>query len=135
MRIPGMGGLGRFVLAAPVLAVAAGCAVPALDVQEGAAVVKSVERRGWDAEAEPGLFRIEFDAMRMRAIRREAGTYHSPEGMDPYTVELRFIDREASRELKAKGLCGGDATLVSPLNDGDGRSGASGIFKCRPSLF
>jgi len=135
MRMPGMGGLERFVLAAPVLAVAAGCAAPALDVQEGAAVVKSVERRGWDAEPEPGLFRIEFDATRMQSIRREARTYQSPEGMDPYTVELRFVDREATRELKAKGLCGGDAARVTALNEGDGKSGASAIFKCRPALF
>ena len=135
MRIAGMGGPGRFVLAAAVLAVAAGCAAPALDVQVGAAVVKSVERRGWDAEAEPGLFRIEFDATRMQSIRREAGIDQAPEGIDPYTTELRAIDREASRELKAKGLCSGDAVRVTALHEGDGRSGASAIFKCRPALF
>lgn len=135
MRIAGMGGLGRFVLAAPVLAVAAGCAAPAPDVLVGAAVVKSVERRGWDAEAEPGLFRIEFDATRMQAIRREAGVDQAPEGIDPYTTELRAIDREASRELKAKGLCSGDAVRVTALHEGDGRSGASAIFKCRPALL
>ena len=92
-----MGGLGRFVLAAPVLAVAAGCAAPALDVREGTAVVRSVERRGWDADTEQGLFRIEFDAVRMQAIRREAGVDQAPEGIDPYTTQLRSIDREADR--------------------------------------
>jgi hypothetical protein len=135
MRIPGIGGLRRFVLAVPMLAVAAGCAAPALDVQEGSATVKSVERRGWDADAETGLFRIEFDAKRMQAIRREAGVDQAPEGIDPYTTQLRAIDREASRELKAKGLCGGDAVRVTALHEGDGRSGASAIFKCRPALF
>ena len=135
MKIAGMGGLRRFVLAAPVLAFAAGCAAPALDVQVGAAVVKSVERRGWDADTEQGLFRIEFDAVRMQAIRREAGVDQAPEGIDPYTTQLRSIDREASRELKAKGLCSGDAVRVTALHEGDGRSGASAIFKCRPALF
>jgi hypothetical protein len=135
MKIQGVGGLGRFVLAAPVLAVAAGCAAPALDVREGAAVVKSVERRGWDAGEEQGLFRIEFDAKRMQSIRREAGVDQAPEGIDPYTTELRAIDREASRELKAKGLCSGDAVRVTALHEGDGQSGASAIFKCRPALF
>jgi len=135
MRIPGMGRLGRGFLAAPALAVAAGCAAPALDVQEGTAVVRSVERRGWETDKEAGLFRIEFDAKRMQAIRREAGVDQAPEGIDPYTTQLRSIDREASRELKAKGLCSGDAVRVSALHEGDGKAGASAIFKCRPSLF
>ena len=125
----------RLLGLAPALALAAGCAMPVLDAPEGTAVVRSVERRGWDQEEEPGLYRITFDATRMLAIRRTAGVEQAPEGLDPYTTQLRVVDREASRELRAKGLCGGDAVRVSALLEGDGQSGASAIFKCRPALF
>jgi hypothetical protein len=135
MRNRGMEGLGRSVIAAAGLAVAAGCAMPVPDVLEGTTIVKSVERRGWDREEEPGLFRIEFDAKRMQAIRREAGTAQAPEGADPHDTEQQAVEREASRELRAKGLCSGDAVRVSALHEGDGKSGASAIFKCRPTLF
>jgi hypothetical protein len=118
-----------------MLSVIAGCAAPALDAREGSVVVTKVGSRTWDSLPEQGLFRIDFDATRMQQIRREAATTQAPESVESYTVEFRLLDREAERELKARGLCTGSARLASALAEGDGTSSASGVFKCSPPAF
>jgi hypothetical protein len=135
MKTGKMSGPGRFALAASVVIVVAGCAAPAPAEREGTVAVKKVEQRSWDSSPEPGLYRLEFDAARMQQIRREAASVQALEGVGPYTAEIRLLDWEAERELKARGLCNGSARLTSVLTEGDGRSSASGMFKCSPPVF
>ena len=133
MNARGLGGAGRFVLAAAMLA--GGCAMPGPGARDGTVVVTKIERLNWDTLPEPGLFRITFDEARMLQVRRDAAGSQAPEGIDPNTTALRLLDLEAERELKARNLCNGGAKLVSPLAEGEGSSSASGIFKCRPPVF
>jgi hypothetical protein len=134
MKFRGVCGGVRLVLAASVAAVIGACALPTPAAREGTVVVRKVEQRSWDSSPEPGLYRIDFDAMRMQQIRRDAAT-QAPEAVEPYTVEMRLLEREAESELKARGLCNGSVRLASVLAEGDGRTSASGIFKCSPPVF
>jgi hypothetical protein len=111
----------------------AACALPAPAPRDGSVDVRRVERAVWNAEPEPGLFRIAFDAARMAEVRRHAETLRAPEGMDGATVLVWALELEAERELAARGLCDGSAKLVGALDTVGG--GASGIFKCRPPVF
>jgi hypothetical protein len=94
-----------------------------------------MERPAWNAPAEPGLFRITFDARRVAEIRRQASTSQAPEGLEAYTSEMWLVESEAEKEMRARGLCSGSAKLVTYIDPGDGRSGFSAIFKCRPPIF
>jgi hypothetical protein len=125
----------RLLLAAAVVALAAGCGGQQSVVPDEGVAVARMERPVFNAPTEPGLFRITFDARRAGEIRREAANFQAPEGMDPYASQRWLLDREAAKELHARGLCNGSVNLVSIIDEGDGKSGFSAIFKCRPSLF
>jgi len=127
--------LGRLVLAASVGAIVAGCAAPVPVAGGEGVVVARMERPAWNAPPEPGLFRITFDARRAGEIRREAATSQAPEGVDAYTGEGWILEREAGNELRTRGFCNGTAKLVTYLDEGDGRSAISALFKCRASIF
>lgn len=126
----------EIVLAAAVLA--AGCAtvLPAPAPVPGVARIVPVERRGWNAPVEPNLYRVEFDAVRVREIAREAArlSRHRFEGDLP-TAEVAAMELDAERELRARGKCDGGARLVSPASLGDSPAGVSAIFKCIPPVF
>jgi hypothetical protein len=127
--------LGRLVLAASLAAVGAGCgARPPVAGGEGVEIVR-MESPAWNAPREPGLFRITFDARRTAEIRRDTANTLPSEGINAYTGERYVLDREADRELKARGLCSGSATFVAYIDEGDGKSGIIAIFKCRPPAF
>lgn len=136
MNFKGTGAAGRFLAGVAVAAAVAGCAAPPERQLEGTVTVVKVDRRAWNAPAENGLFRLTFDAPRYLAIRREALNLGTPVGNESvHDTERWLLEREAERELRSRGLCDGAALLAGALDAGDGKSGASGIFKCRPPVF
>lgn len=123
-------------LAAAVLAAGCSSLVPAPAPVPGEARVVPAERRGWNAAVEPNLYRVEFDAVRVREIAREAArlSRHRFEGDLP-TAEAVAMELDAERELRARGKCDGGARLVSPVSLSDSPAGVSAIFKCIPPVF
>lgn len=129
-RVAGRGGR----LAATALAMAlAACAGAPPAPREGAVRVAPVERASWDAAPEAGLYRLEFDAALSGEIRRRAAATTAQEDIDYYYAEIRALEEEADRELKARHLCGGTTKLVRPPGGGEGPFVA--LVKCRPSIF
>jgi len=123
------------VLAAAAGLALAGCTgappAPSPDV-----TVKAVERAAWNAEPEPGLYRITWEAKRAQEIRARAADRMAPEGLDGVVLERWQLDDEADRELKARGLCTqGAARLVTLLEGAAPGSAIGGVFKCRPTVF
>lgn len=121
--------------AAQVALLAAGCAGQQPATAGAGVTVVPIERAAWDREPEPGLFRITFDAERAQAIRRAAGRGGTLQDVGAYNAENWAIEDEADRELRARGLCSGNARLLRLLEDGGAQSAMSGIFKCRQSVF
>jgi hypothetical protein len=124
------------VLAAAALATGCAMVAPAPAPVPGEARVVPVERRGWNAPEEPNLHRVEFDAVRVREIARNAATLARDrfEGDLP-VAEVTAMELDAERELRARGKCDGGARLVSPASLRDGPAGVSAIFKCIPPVF
>lgn len=135
MRHRNASGMGRMALALACAAAIGGCGMPGPLAREGSVTVTKVDRVIWNAEPEPALYRITFDAQRMLQIRRESQTMRAPVTPDPYAAEGWLLEREAEHELRSRRLCDGNVRLAGVLDEGDGKSGASGIFKCAPSLF
>ncbi|HEX4942794.1 MAG TPA: hypothetical protein VFV55_00470 [Usitatibacteraceae bacterium] len=129
LRIPAVAFAASLALAIP------GCAGPAPQAREGAVTVSKVERVRWDLPPEPGIFRVRFDAAIAGEIRQQAERVAGSSDMDYYYAEIRVIEQEAGRELKARGLCPGSAKLVSPVESGDGKSGIGALFRCQVPLF
>ncbi|MBK6981657.1 MAG: hypothetical protein IPH30_09315 [Betaproteobacteria bacterium] len=123
-------------LAALALAIAvAGCAFAPAAPREGAVRVTPIERARWDLPPEPGLFRVAFDAAVSAEIRRRTVATVAAEDIDIHYAEIRVLENEADRELKARGLCSGTTAFLGPLVGGDGQGAMSAIFKCRPTIF
>ncbi|MGE0356616.1 MAG: hypothetical protein AB7P08_06835 [Burkholderiales bacterium] len=134
MRKAGQAGLPGGKLAATALAMAlAACAASSPAPREGAVRVAPVERSSWDAPPEPGLYRLAFDAALSGGIRRRAAATTAQEDIDYYYAEIRVLEEEADRELKARHLCGGTTKLVRPPGGGEGPFVV--LVKCRPSVF
>jgi hypothetical protein len=115
-------------------AVAAACGTIQPQAPEGTVTIVRVERAAWNAEPEPGLFRVSFDERRARQVLARAGYAQAPEGVDVSFSERQGIEEEAGRELREKGLCATSAQLIAPVE----RAAAGGItalFKCRTVIF
>ncbi len=125
--------------AAFALLAAAGCAsleLPAPPAPPGHVTVTAVERRAWDSPEEQGLYRVEFDATRARAIARQAAILASTRyDGDMQNAEFAALEDDAGRELRARGKCSGLARLAVPVELGDGSAPVRAIFKCSPALF
>lgn len=122
-------------LAATAALAAAGCAWTVPPAREGAVTVKQVERVRWDLPPEPGLFRVRFDKTVAAQIRRRAEDLMASFDVDYFNAEMRALEHEAERELKARGLCRGSVSLLESVEGGDGQSGIGAVFKCRPPVF
>jgi hypothetical protein len=125
----------RPLAAALVAVLAAACAAPAPPVAGNDVTVIPVERAGYDRPPEQGLFRISFEAERVQRIRRESEAVVVPAGVDTYRAELWVFEREAEKELKARGLCSGNVNILTVYEEGGNSSRVSGLFKCRGPLF
>jgi hypothetical protein len=128
----------RINLGLAVAALAAGCATlgPEPAPTPGEARIFPVERRSWNAAEEPNLYRLEFDAVRVREISRQAARLSTDrfEG-DLRAAEVAAMELDAERELRARGRCDGGARLASPASLHDGPAGVSAIFKCIQPVF
>ncbi len=133
MRTLDTGAAGR-ALAVVIAVAAAACGGLPRQAPAGTATVAKVERTAWNAQPEPGLFRVTFDEERTAQILARAGNQQAPEGLDRYFTDLEGIEDEASRELREKGLCGSSVKLATPVERSAGR-GITAIFKCRPTAF
>ncbi|MCM2326368.1 MAG: hypothetical protein NDI88_00615 [Lysobacter sp.] len=124
------------VLAAAALATGCAALVPAPAPVPGEVRIVPAERRGWNTAVEANLYRVEFDAVRVREIARNAATLARDrfEGDLP-TAEVTAMELDAERELRARGKCDGGARLVSPASLRDSPAGVSAIFKCVPPVF
>jgi hypothetical protein len=122
--------------AAILVALAGGCAAPKPAAIPEGATVRPVERAGWNAQPEPGLYRITWDAQRTREIRSRAELTYPTQDYNPYFAERLQLDAEGERELKARGLCAeGAVVLHSVLDAGESSGVLSAVFKCRPTVF
>lgn len=133
MRNLDAGAAGRALAVAIAVAVAACGGLPR-QAPAGTATVAKVERTAWNAQPEPGLFRVTFDEERTTQIMARAGYHQAPEGLDRYFTELDGIEDEASREVREKGLCASSVKLATPVERTASR-GITAIFKCRPTAF
>ena len=123
------------VLAAIAAGAIAGCAGTVPQAREGAVSVAKVERAGWDQPPQPGLFRVRFDAVLAREIRRQAAQMASAQAMDYWHAEILVLEEQADHELRARGLCSGAVKLASGVEGSDGQSGMEGLFRCGVSLI
>jgi F0F1-type ATP synthase membrane subunit c/vacuolar-type H+-ATPase subunit K len=128
-----LGATRRLVLLAAALA--AGCAGLPQGEMEGKVDVAAIERVAWNTPEEPGLFRVRFDAARSQAIRRRVEDMVHAQDVDFYTAEVRVLEDDALRELKARHLCGGNIKLVTYLDGRNGPGGMGAVFRCFQSLF
>lgn len=131
MKTTKAGALGALALAAAI----GGCATPESAPREGAVSVTRVERLRWDLPPEPNLYRVRFDAELSLEMRREAERMSPAAFMDYMHAEIRVMEREAERELKARRLCASNVRIVLPLDPSDGRPELSAVFRCAVSLF
>lgn len=119
-------------------ALVAGCATlaPEPAPTPGEARIVPVERRSWNAPEEPNLYRLEFDAVRVREIARQAARLAREryEG-DLAAAEVAAMELDAERELRARGRCDGGARLASPASLHDGPAGVAAVFKCVQPVF
>lgn len=125
---------GRLAALAMIVAVA-GCAASPAAPREGTVRVTPIERARWDLPPEAGLFRVSFDAELSAELRRRTVATVSAEDIDTHYAEIRVLEGEADRELKARGLCSGTTAYLGPLDGGSGEGAMSAIFKCRPTIF
>lgn len=128
----------RICLGLAAAALAAGCATlaPEPAPTPGEARIVPVDRRGWNAPEEPNLYRVEFDAVRVREIARQAARLAREryEG-DLRAAEVAAMELDAERELRARGKCDGGARLASPASLPEVPAGVSAIFKCVQPVF
>lgn len=123
------------VLAAWAAGATGGCATTVPPSREAAVSIRKVERIRWDLPPEPGLYRVSFDAQLSLEIRRQAEAQASTGSVDGYHAEIRVMEGEAERELRARHLCGGSVKMVIPREPGDGSPALSAIFRCGVSFF
>lgn len=116
----------------------AACALPSLPGAvplPGEAHVKKVDRLSFQDPPAPNLFRIEFDAVRSKAMRERAELEVHGDRSDPYWALLQYLEVVAEQELRAKSLCGGTAKIVSAVDGIDGKGPMSAVFACRAPVF
>jgi len=126
--------MNRSLPALALLLAAAACAVPEPRALPGEARVTKVDRASWQDPPEKNLFRVEFDAARSEAIRRQAIT-GAKDTSDLFQAERAFLEIAAERELASRGLCAHTAKLVSPVSGIDGTGPLGAIFRCSPPIF
>jgi hypothetical protein len=73
----------------------------------GEARVKKVDRLSFHDPPRPNLYRIEFDALRSKAIRDRAPLEAPGDRSDPYHAFVQYLELAAEQELKSRSLCGG----------------------------
>jgi hypothetical protein len=116
-------------------AIGAGCTVLQPAAPEGSVVVTPIERVAWNTQDKPGLYRIRFDAQRAQALRRLGQAMADDASVGYATGEIRALEADAERELRARNLCAGTAKLVTYLDRADGPEGIGAVFQCLPTLF
>lgn len=124
--------VGRGLLAAVALA---GCAAPAIEARESGISAARIDRVAWNMPPEPGLFRVRFEAALAQQLRRRAAEGEASTSLDPYHGEIRLLEQEADRELRARGLCSGSVRHVSYLDRETPDGGIVAVFKCGVSIF
>ena len=127
------------ILAPVLLAFLAGaCALPTVPPPAplpGEARVKKVDRLSFQDPPEPNLYRVEFDALRSKALRERASLESPGDRSDPYHAFMQFFEQAAEQEMKSRGLCSGTAKLVSTVDGVNGTGPLSAVFACRPAIF
>jgi len=125
---------------APVLLafLAGACALPTVPPPAplpGEARVKKVDRLSFQDPPEPNLYRVEFDAVRSKALRDRASLEAPGDRSDAYHAFMQYFEQAAEQEMKSRGMCGGTAKLVSAVDGVNGTGPLSAVFACRPAIF
>jgi len=119
-------------------ALAGACALPSVSPSAplpGEARVKKVDRLSFQDPPEPNLYRVEFDAVRSKAVRERAALESPGDRSDAYHAFMQYFEQVAEQEMKSRGVCSGNAKLVSAVDGVNGTGPLSAVFACRPAIF
>jgi len=114
------------------------CALPSLPESvplPGEARVKKVDRLSFQDPPAPNLYRIEFDAVRSKAIRDRAALEAPGDRSDAYHAFVQYLELAGEQELRTRSLCSGTAKIASVVDGVNGTGPLSAIFACRPPVF